>query len=243
MKTNSTSNAIFSKVLTIVVVFVFFISVNKASALPFSSLPSQSSPIKYNFNTAASGIVYSSIDAIATEKNVIVKWVTAAELNNSHFEVERSTDMVAFKTVALVLDGFSAIGTGKSYQFKENAADFKNGKTVYYRLKQFDTEGNISYSITLPVKIAAKGSATVMQISPNPLSENLSVRLNAVEQGLAEVRIVNLNGITMLSKQSTINKGVSAILVEGLNKLTTGIYMAQLIMNGTIIENQKLIKE
>src|ERR1700754_1934897 len=67
--------------------------------------------------TGNSGIVeYASLAATATDNGVMINWVTVSELNNSHFEVERSTDMKSFKTVAMVLDGFAATGTnGKSY--------------------------------------------------------------------------------------------------------------------------------
>ena len=78
---------------------------------------------------AYTGIEYASLTATATDKSVFISWVTASEQNNSHFEVERSTDMKVFTTVAMVLDGFSATGTaGKSYKFKEAAGDVKKGK-------------------------------------------------------------------------------------------------------------------
>ncbi|MEP7237317.1 MAG: hypothetical protein ABI685_05620, partial [Ferruginibacter sp.] len=78
--------------------------------------------------------------------SVILDWNTASEFRNSYFEVERSTNATDFKTVALVLDGFATEGTGKKYAFKENVSVVKNNKAAYYRLKQFDAYGNVSYS-------------------------------------------------------------------------------------------------
>jgi hypothetical protein len=109
------------------------------------------------------GIEYASLAATATDNAVFINWVTASEQNNSHFEVERSTDMKVFKTVAMVLDGFTATGTnGKSYKFKEAAGDIKKGKTVYYRLKQIDNDNQVHYSSIMAVQLN-----TTVTIYPN----------------------------------------------------------------------------
>ena len=98
------------------------------------------------------GVVYQSITVTVTDKSVILDWKTVSEVRNSHFEVERSSNMTDFKTVALVLDGFATEGTGKRYAFKEDVSVVKNGRVAYYRLKQFDEYGNISYSAVVKVQ-------------------------------------------------------------------------------------------
>ena len=243
MKLYSTLYACFNKVIAIVVTLFVFVTTATASGLPVKT-----SATHYNVSTLdtnAPGVIYASIDAVANDKSVIVKWVTASELNNSHFEVERSFDMKLFKTVALILDGFAAEGTGKAYAYKEGADEVKSGKTVYFRLKQINEDGKISYSTIMAVRLLTSSTPanSIMQVSPNPVANNLSIQVNSAVSGLAEIRIVNLAGQTLLSKQSTISKGNSSVLIEGLNKLNSGTYMTQLIMNGTVIDNQKLIKE
>jgi uncharacterized protein YwlG (UPF0340 family) len=99
-----------------------------------------------------SSVVYQSIIVTKTDKSVILDWNTVSEFRNSYFEVERSTNAVDFKTVALVLDGFATEGTGKKYAFKEDASAVKNGRVAYYRLKQFDEYGNVSYSAVVKVQ-------------------------------------------------------------------------------------------
>ena len=97
-------------------------------------------------------VVYESLIATATNNLVIVNWKTASEFNNNHFEVEKSTDMKNFKTVAVVLDGFSTEGSGKRYAFKEQAKSAKQGQVTYYRLKQFDGFGNSTYSNIMKIE-------------------------------------------------------------------------------------------
>lgn len=97
-------------------------------------------------------IVYQSIIARVTDKSVFIDWNTAVEGQNNHFEIERSTDMNKFSIVAIVLDGFSTQGTGKRYAFKEDVSAIKNSPATYYRLKQLDGMGNISYSQIIKVQ-------------------------------------------------------------------------------------------
>lgn len=112
---------------------------------------------------------------------------------------------------------------------------------VYYRLKQVDIDGKATYSKVLAVRLQAK-SDVAMQVSPNPFVEDITIRFTSTENGSAQIRITNLAGQTMLSKQSTITKGYSNIKVESLSGLAAGMYMVQLTLNGTVINNQKLIK-
>ena len=127
-----------------------------------SSVNAKASDIYTSLNNQ--GIEYASLAATATNNSVLISWVTASEQNNSHFEVERSTNMKDFITVAIILDGFSATGTttGKSYKFKEAAGDVKKGKTVYYRLKQIDNDNQVHYSTVMTVQMN-----TTVNIYPN----------------------------------------------------------------------------
>ena len=196
---------------------------------------------KFIYPNSVLPLNYLSFDAVVNNNTVVLKWITAQEINNSHFEVERSFDMNSYSTAGLVLDGFTVNGSGKSYQFKDNSAQLNGRSMVYYRLKQFDVNGKATYSKVLAVRLQAKTDVT-MQVSPNPFVENVTVRFNSNESGNAQIRIINLAGQTLLSKQSTISKGYNNIKVEGLNGLATGMYLAQLTLNGTVIGNQKLIK-
>ena len=149
--------------------------------------------------------------------------------------------MNSYNPAGLVLDGFTTNGSGKSYQFKDNSAQLKGRSMVYYRLKQVDIDGKVTYSKILAVRLQAKSDVT-MQVSPNPFTEDVTIRFTATENGTAIMRITNLAGQTMLSKQSTITKGYNNIKIESLSGLAAGMYMVQLTMNGTVINNQKLIK-
>lgn len=131
----------------------FFTSIAKKSTLVLIvSLFSVMSVSASAVAPEPTSVVYQSISVNKTDKSITLDWNTASEYRNSYFEVERSTNNIDFKTVALVLDGFATEGTGKKYAFKEAASVAKDGKTVYYRLKQFDEYGNVTYSTVVKVQ-------------------------------------------------------------------------------------------
>ena len=176
----------------------------------------------------ASGIEYASLTATATEKSVFIDWVTASEQNNSHFEVERSSDMKSFKTVAIVLDGFAAEGTGKTYKFKEDAGDVREGKTVYYRLKQIGTDNVVHYSAVIAVKrntdfklIQKQDGASVNPAEKAPASD------------LAGIKI-------LLSKQATALSSIN-ILAGGFKKATAGIFTGTILMSENAVNNTEFV--
>lgn len=186
-------------------------------------------------------VTYLSFDAVANNNAITLKWETAQKINNSHFEVERSFDNINFNTIAIVLDGFTTNGTGKSYMAKDQSSELKSKQVVYYRLKQVDNDGKITYSKVLAVRLQSKANV-VMQVSPNPFAKNLNISFNATETGVAQIRLISTTGQTLLSKQSTISKGHNSIQLDGLTDLSSGIYVAQLVFNGIMLDKQQVIK-
>jgi Secretion system C-terminal sorting domain len=192
------------------------------------------------FDYAALPVKYASFSAVAFDNAVTLKWVSEQEINNRHFEVERSLDGTNFKMIGIALDGF-ATGSQKNYQFKDNGVELQNKKTAYYRLRQVDNDGKSNYSTTLAVKLQGQ-AGVIMQTSPNPFTENLNIRFAATTTGVAEIQLISFNGQKVITKQSTISKGYNTLQISGLSKLAPGVYAAQLIMDGVVIGAQKIIK-
>ena len=213
MKT-STSTLLVNRLLTLVLTSTLLIFTNNAVAFT-------------KYTATNSGIEYASLAATATDNSVFINWVTVSEQNNSHFEVERSTDMKVFKTVAMVLDGFSATGTttGKSYKFKEAAGDIKKGKTVYYRLKQIDNDNQIHYSTVMAVQMNT--TVTVF-----PTSDKYGVQI-------LNNKAFYPNSQILLSKQ-TISMGEINISAAGSAELSAGVLNPSELILGTELTAPKL---
>jgi hypothetical protein len=79
-------------------------------------------------------------------------WTTASEVNNDHFEVEKSMEISGFDLVEKVR------GAGNStYTIDYFCEDkFPYEGVSYYRLKQVDYEGKITYSKIIPVEFSSE---------------------------------------------------------------------------------------
>lgn len=72
-----------------------------------------------------------------------ITWTTETEINNSHFEVERSADAYRWELAGTVK------GAGNSMVTKKYALEAAGSEAVFYRVKQVDFNGVGSYSKTV----------------------------------------------------------------------------------------------
>ena len=159
-------------------------------------------------------------------KNVLLKWVVAEEVNVSHYEVESSTDARNFKTIGNVA---ASINNNGKYSLVHADANSSTG-VIYYRLKTVDIDGKLSFSSI--IKIQLKGSSR-MQITENPVINNLNISgLN----GNGQIRIIDLTGKVLLEK-----KVQSQAMSINIPFIQTGMYLLQ-YTDGSTTETQKFIK-
>ncbi len=102
----------------------------------------------------------------------------------------------------------------------------------YYRLKQIDLDGKISYSIVVSLSF---GSSSKITISPNPASTSVTITGLSAGQVL---RLTSLNGSIL---QEKIVTGEREYLQIGW--LAAGTYIMQVIGNGKMIGTIKLLKQ
>ncbi|PZX48497.1 immunoglobulin domain-containing protein, partial [Algoriphagus chordae] len=94
-------------------------------------------------------------------------WATAKEWENDRFEIERSVNNVK---------DWEAIGevSGAGYSDAEVKYDYSDiklpvaGGNIFYRLKQYDFDGDFTYSDTKSIKVEALPGTTHWRVFPNP---------------------------------------------------------------------------
>ena len=119
---------------------------------------------------------------------VQLNWSSASETDNGHFEVERSLDGVNFLTIATVQGaGNSAIASSYTVYDRNPVAG-----TDYYRLKQVDKNGTVSYYGVQSVKVGTLASNGLSVYVGQ--SDEINIRLfdNSAKQ--LNVSIVDLSG-------------------------------------------------
>ncbi|HAK79668.1 MAG TPA: hypothetical protein DCM71_22850 [Runella sp.] len=154
----------------------------------------------------------------AEAERVRLSWATALEINSSHFNVERSTDLKEFSTIGKL----TSAGDSRqliNYSFLDEAP---LPGVNYYRLKQVDKDGTSDYSKIIAVSPQAE--ATQFVIYPNP-SDGNSVRLQFDNLELDRLRLITMLGQEIpFDIQATSNNSLTIrphkILENGLYFMT-----------------------
>ena len=157
-------------------------------------------------------------------------WVTASEINNSHFEIERSYDGVRWEWVGNVTGN---VTTSQLIDYKYTDKRIaKSQNTAYYRLKQVDYDGAFEYSDDRVVRL--DGNAEVFEIAayPNPFNQEVTIHVNANEP--YNIEVTDINGVVVLSVDHTENRTHRLDVSE----YTAGIY----IINVTSAEGTNHLK-
>jgi hypothetical protein len=170
-----------------------------------------------------------SFSAQLLTTDIKLNWKTADELNNDHFELERSTDGRTFSPVAQVR---AIAGQGiKNYDWVDANAVLLNTSRIYYRLKIVSVAGASEYSNTIVVALDKSGKL-VTGIRPNPFTDKVIVDLNLPASGKLSIQLTDING-TVLS-QSTIQapKGFSTQEIKAIQQLSARIYYLSVSFEG-----------
>jgi len=160
------------------------------------------------------------INFTAIVENGVIKlsWATASELNNKGFEVERSTDGVAFSDIGFA-EGRGSSTTIQHYNFEDDAFY----ETAYYRLRQLDLDGAITYSPT----VFAERRNDSLNFFPNPATTESKLSVSVSNNEVIRVWIYDQRGMLMLRATGTLYDVNSIIRDQFLTGENFGFYYLQ----------------
>jgi hypothetical protein len=179
-----------------------------------------------------------SFNAEINETGVKLKWETATELNNTGFDIERSTDKVLFEKIGFI-EGKGTTTEKQEYTFID--AGIKGKGKYFYRLKQIDHNGTETYYNILEVDYAL--IPTVFSLSqnyPNPFNPTTTIQFGIPKEVKVTLKIYDAIG----SEVATI---VDEKMEPGYYKyqwnasnFASGVYFYR-ISAGSFISTKKLI--
>ena len=173
-----------------------------------------------------------TFDATVIGADVQLKWVTASELNNSHFELEKSIDGLRFETIAEVL-GNGTTSEVQSYSHMDREAIVGIN---YYRLKQVDLNGDFEYFTVVTAKVVSE--KPTIQVLPNPVKDIANIRLEADVDADTELHLLTTSGTLV----RTITVSNTGDFVEiNLSDLPAGVYLIKMKNSSDIFH--KIIKQ
>lgn len=103
----------------------------------------------------------------------LLYWATASEQNNRAFVIERSADDQQYTAVGQVAGKGTTAGTS-NYRYDDDITTLKKAgvKTIFYRLKQVDNNGEYTYSKSTIIQLQEQKN---VELYPNPACNMLTV--------------------------------------------------------------------
>ena len=129
--------------------------------------------------------------AAPVDAGVELEWETATEINNSHFEIQRSADGRQYQKIG-EMAGQGTTSEIIAYSFTDVAP--LNGKS-YYRLKQVDYNGAYEYS---HVEEVNRDSDSALKLFPNPVAAGSQFRVEGRQ--IRSVQVFNILGQLVLEE-------------------------------------------
>ena len=164
------------------------------------------------------------------DKQIENRWVTANEVNVSHFNIQRSVNGKEFTSIGKVNANNKALN---NYQFiDELKTKDQYPKTLYYQLEIVDKDGSKTYSTIQQITI--KPQTPNIVIYPNPATATVSIQCADAK----EILIIDYLGKTIKHfNHSTEHQTINT------KQLTQGVYIVKAIMNNGAIKTEKLVVE
>jgi len=169
-------------------------------------------------------------------KNVRLKWVTASEINNDHFTVERSTDGVNYEALGKV-QGHGNSTTTNSYTYSD---EYSLADMTYYRLQQVDFDGSTQEFGPVIVK-NCKSQSVLDLVVTGQEAGNTNLLIESPYPGKFNLVVFNTQGQVIINSDINIAEGYNLVPLES-DLLSTGIYHVRLLGESDSVIKKIFIK-
>ena len=175
------------------------------------------------------------------QKDVVLNWTTATELNNQGFEIEQSFDNENFSRIGFV-PGFGSTTESKSYSFK--ISDAPSG-IQYYRLKQIDFDGTFTHFNSVKVDGPVVREFVLNQNHPNPFNPSTTISFSLPVESNVRITLFNMLGQQVAQLVNSDFQAGNHKIEFNAQDLSTGAYIYTLEARGvndkSFASNKKMI--
>jgi hypothetical protein len=170
----------------------------------------------------------SSFTGKATETGNLLTWTSLDETSAITFIIERSIDGSSYTAIGQVQ------GSGNGATVNHAFTDYSPTPNTpnYYRLEWTDENGDIAYSNV--VVIANAQVSGILDVSPNPFQDQLTVRLSLANAGAVAIRLLDGKGSTLRQEQFQGVTGINTFVVNGLADLPPSVYFMQITLTDQV---------
>jgi len=171
------------------------------------------------------------------EDGNMLKWVTASEIENSHFTLYVSKDGANFQLLETIT-GAGTTSTPNSYSYLHRSA---TAGSNYYKLIQTDFDGT-SENLGEIELIRGESTIGIVSVRPIPAFNNIELSYTANSNAPVVFDIVDLIGQVILKVQDDdVNAGLNTTSIN-IENIPSGVYFVRLLSGDKAI-SEKFIKE
>ncbi len=161
--------------------------------------------------------------------DLVLNWEVDAEMNLSHYEVERSFNGTNYTNLTAV----NAVGL-RNYSLNEPTENIR-GRRVFYRIKKVDRNGKFSYSEIFSIHLPLNNKFTIY---PNPARNNFTLKLNNNYNYSLPLQVTDLAGKVLINKNVMTTNGA----VNVSSNLSNGVYLVKLVINGETLTSKLIVE-
>ena len=167
-------------------------------------------------------------------KYVALKWETASEINCDYYLVERSTDGISWEGVAYI-QGAGNSNEISTYSWADNYDS--NGAALYYRLTQFDYNGDKEILGIQSIICNAATDESWVTINTD-IFNNILINFTATEGEPYEIKVFNLLGELIYFQSGTVENSIEQFVIPTYG-LASSIYVVD-VHSSLVNKTQKI---
>jgi hypothetical protein len=150
-----------------------------------------------------------------------LEWVTAMEVNNHYFTIQRSTDGNVFTDLRTVLSQAANGNSSGPLYYSLMDAEVKPGN-YYYRLTQTDINGETREAGI--ISIAVRTDMEIFNVRPNPTTGIVEVNYECESTATTLLKMYDDRGTLLMSKEIECRKGQNTLTLD-LSGREDGLYL------------------
>jgi hypothetical protein len=183
-----------------------------------------------------------SFNAVLSIDKVDLSWVTASELNNRGFEIERSnlkgkkSNEMSWERIGFI-EGMGTTTESVQYNFVDKP--IAQG-TYAYRLKQIDFDGSLTYSDEIEVDFITADKFTLVQNYPNPFNPATVIGYRLPANGWVTLKVYDILGNEITTLVNEEKAAGNYEVVFDAAELSSGIYYYTL-KSGSFLGTRKML--
>lgn len=195
----------------------------------FNGVTTLSDNLRFTFGTKNIELTPLPTELVSFEGNcfdnqLIVEWKTESENQIQSFSLEKSDDLVEWRTISNQMKSDETV----NYSFNDAEITIAENQS-YYRLKLLSAEGEIETSSIISVKNCLETNNDII-IYPNPANDKIHLYSDNAKN-ILKIDLTNVDGTVI----ETNTNGDNEFLID---QLSNGLYFIRVYFNNSVIEKR-----